>query len=289
MVLISVLAVLLTPSARAIRSKYSQHGDVEMLYVPEGRFEMGGVALPLGMKAVGQSMKEFEKQLALDGKTLKIEGPWVRISDSHGGYSAYHNDEGPKREVTLDSYWIGKNLITVAQFRDFTRATRYKFDWTNNRPQWGWVDTMPMVMVTWDDARAYCKWAGGDLPTEAQYEKAARGTDGREFPWGDTWNINRLCADKQETYPIGSFPNGASPYGCLDMVGNAQEWCRDWYGKDYEDLSTQNPTGVEKGDQRVLRGGSFSMVASENFRCSWRQAAGPKARACVFGFRLTSN
>ena len=125
------------------------------------------------------------------------------------------------RKIRLDGFWIAKNDVTVSQFFDYCAASGYKFDWDGRRPDWFWeADDRPMVAVTSEEARAYCKWAGGDLPTEAQWEKAARGTDGRLFPWGNDWQINSCsCSqdggEKTEPAPIGSFPKGASPYGCL--------------------------------------------------------------------------
>jgi len=254
-------------------AKLSARGQVELVYVPEGSFKMGGTDLPPGQTPLG---------------TLSERGAWLRFTEPNGSWTEIHNDAGPTRTVSLDGYWIGKTLVTVAQFRQFTKAAHYKFNWKANQPQWGWIDSHPMVMVTWADARAYCKWAGGDLPTEAQWEKAARGTDGREYPWGNEWDKSRLAAGNLKSpCPVGAFPAGASPYGCLDMAGDAAEWCLDWYGMDYTDLPSQNPKGVESGQQRVVRGGSFATAAVDsNFRCTFRQAADPKVGACVYGFRL---
>ena len=254
--------------------KLSAHGNVEMVYVSEGTFTMGAIYIDLGQTKFGKDEDVTE------------EGAFVtrRIGRST---TTYHNDEGPKHSVYLDGYWIGKNLVTVHEFREFTKATHFKFDWKTNQPEWGWLDSHPMVMVTWDQARAFCKWAGGDLPTEAQWEKAARGTDEREYPWGNDWDPSRLWSGHPfATAPIGSCPSGASPYGCLDMAGNAWEWCLDWYGMDYVGLPQTNPKGVEKGDTRVIRGGSFYLLGPMNYRCAYRYAADPKAGACVYGFRL---
>lgn len=181
-------------------------------------------------------------------------------------------NEMPTRSVYLDGYWIGKYIVTVAQFREFCKAKAYKFDWQKLKPQWGWIDTHPMVLVTWEEARAYCKWAGGDLPTEAQWEKAARGTDGRTFPWGNRFDANKLRTNTQSTAPVGSYPAGASPFGCLDMAGNVYQWCLDFYSANYEGQPDKNPTGPSVGRGHILRGGDWGDDNRISFRCAYRYA-----------------
>ncbi len=198
--------------------------------------------------------------------------------------------EKPYRQVYLDSFWIGKNDVTVAQFRAYCEESGYKYDWNKYKPDWGWKDNHPMVNVSWDEARAYCRWAGGDLPTEAQWEKAARGEDGREYPWGNTYDISKLWSfnskgAKLSTAPVGSFPSGASPYGCLDMAGNVWQWCLDWYG-DYDSNATRNPTCPGFGEGRVLRGGGWDDYGPGNDRSASRLSFGPAYRSNYYGFRL---
>ncbi|MEI7832641.1 MAG: SUMF1/EgtB/PvdO family nonheme iron enzyme [bacterium] len=170
-------------------------------------------------------------------------------------------DERPAHSVNIDGYWIYRTQVTVAQYRAFCRATGRDMPYA---PSWGWQDNHPVVNVNWDDAQAYATWAGAALPTEAQWEKAARGTDGRVYPWGNDWDTGKLqcskkkAGDAKRTAPVGTFPAGVSPYGCLDMIGNVWEWCADWYDEDYyQNAPTSDPTGPAAGTKRTLRGGSW--------------------------------
>jgi formylglycine-generating enzyme required for sulfatase activity len=212
-------------------------------------------------------------------------------------------DEQPQRQVYLDAFWIDKTEVTNAEYRRFVEATGHRVPryWDSaqlNRPG------QPVVGVSWEDAQAYARWAGKHLPTEAEWEKAARGTDGRKYPWGNVWDAGatRRCnvLDRDDptalgsvvstdgygcTAPVGSYPLGESPYGCLDMAGNAWEWCADWYDSEYYGSGLrQNPRGAPGGEFRVLRGGSCESLAWE-LRCADRYYLDPSCMSGSTGFR----
>ncbi len=209
------------------------------------------------------------------------------------GHNPPTRDYGPIRRVYVDSFWISENDVTVAQFGDFCEATGFKFDWDGRKPAWGWEgkDDRPMVNVTYDEAREFCKWSGGDLPTEAQWEKAARGTDGRNYPWGNDWAPGRAWYKEgnegvAEPSPVGAFPKGKSIYDVLDMSGNVAQWCKDWFGP-VDVAEKENPTGPGFGTKRVVRGGAF--VDKKNSLISWfRSSQEPDKNDVWIGFRVAS-
>jgi formylglycine-generating enzyme required for sulfatase activity len=216
-----------------------------------------------------------------------------------GGAFTMGNDAGdraeqPAHQVSVDSFWIYQREVTNEQFLEFTKATGYepKGDWRAFATEAGRLNH-PVVNVTWADAAEYCKWAGGRLPTEAEWEKAARGSDGRTYPWGNQWNP-QLCnwADAgksdgfQRTAPVESFLVGASPYYCINLVGNVWEWCADWFDLYYYRQSPpNNPTGPEKTNARVVRGGGVDFNLRGNPRCSMRTSAPPAQGDPARGFR----
>ncbi len=182
--------------------------------------------------------------------------------------------DNPRHTVMLSGYYIYKNDVTVAMYRRFCEATGRRMPVA---PRWGWYDDHPIVNVSWDDAKAYCDWAGVHLPTEAQWEKAARGTDGRKYPWGNDWDASRLWCSKSafgdagSTAPAGSSPVGASPSGTQDMTGNVWQWCADWYDDGYwKSERGADAIGPGFGTEHVLRGGSWGDVEVVNFRAGNR-------------------
>jgi formylglycine-generating enzyme required for sulfatase activity len=159
---------------------------------------------------------------------------------------------------------------------------------------WGWKEDHPIVNVSWVDAKAYCDWARVSLPTEAQWEKAARGVDGRKYPWGNEWDpgkcVNSVGGNRPgSTTSVGSILSGASPYGVLDMAGNAWEWCADWYDPNYYKMAPErNPTGPPSGQFRALRGGSWGNSYAGYFRAADRFGCDPAGRNHGLGFRGAS-
>jgi len=181
-------------------------------------------------------------------------------------------DEKPMRSVYLDEFWIDKFEVTNADLSQFVEATGYQTDAEKEGRSKNWQSAAegkedhPVVYVSWNDALAYCEWLGKRLPTEAEWEKAARGTDGRIWPWGNDWDENKVNSKEAgpgHTTAVGSYPDGASPYGCMDMAGNVWEWVTDPYQRDYYQAAPdRNPQGPNQGASRVVRGGSWALPQS---------------------------
>ena len=196
-------------------------------------------------------------------------------------------DSGPVHQVELDSFYIDLTEVTVAAYRAYGKGAGKVMP---AAPDGGWKNDHPMVNVTWADARDYCAAAGKRLPTEAEWEKAARGTDSRIFPWLEgkaEGRVNALDTDDgfATTAPVGSFPGGQSPYGAMDMAGNVWEWCADWYDKKYYAKNpAKNPQGPEKGTEKVYRGGAWNNTPYVLQSASRGQAA-PDLKENTVGFR----
>ncbi|BBB47500.1 hypothetical protein Pelsub_P0727 [Pelolinea submarina] len=184
------------------------------------------------------------------------------------GTSKYDRDletnEVPQRTVTLDAFWISQTEITNALYTQCVQAGACVYsagDQTNPRYTDPAFTDHPVVYVAWQAAQDYCAWSGGRLPTEAEWEKAARGTEGLKFAWGNTSpaetqvNANNIVGD---TTPVNQYPEGASSYGVLDMGGNVREWVWDWYDPYYYQYApNSNPTGPISGEKKVLKGASY--------------------------------
>lgn len=204
------------------------------------------------------------------------------------------SNETPQHVVYVDAFYIDKYEVTNAQYKKFIEATGHRVPsyWDDekfNHPN------QPVVGVSWEDAVAYAKWAGKRLPTEAEWEKAARGTDGRKYPWGNEWDSSKCNSnaggDKYEfTAPVSNFPASASPYGVMDMAGNVEEWIYDWYDKAaYRRGPKRNPKGPDSGSMRVLRGGSWYDTNWKYLRCAGRPRGIPDSGTSFIGFRCAQD
>lgn len=170
-------------------------------------------------------------------------------------------DEVPEHEIYLDGFWIDRTEVTNAMYKTCMQAGACTTPAHDKYYPYEQYSDYPVVYVSWEQANKYCAWVGGRLPSEAEWEKAARGTDRRLYPWGDeapNSNLLNFARENGDIMPVGSFPEGASPYGALDMAGNAWEWVADWYAAHYYPDSPQsNPTGPDEGSYRVCRGGGW--------------------------------
>jgi formylglycine-generating enzyme required for sulfatase activity len=206
--------------------------------------------------------------------------------------------ETPQFGAKIDNFYLSVFTVTNEQFARFLSETRPS---TEQLQHWiSWLDriivapneseqyraspgfkTHPVVNVTWFGAEAYCKWAGLRLPTEIEWEKAARGNDGRIFPWGNEWDSVRLCwwgshDEKESTAAVDAFPQGCSPHGMFQMAGNVEEWCVDWYQSDvYSRYAVGNLGTPRAGMGRVIRGGNCLRKHRLEFRCPMRRANTP--------------
>ena len=222
--------------------------------------------------------------------------------------------ELPRHRVDLDAFYLDRYEVTNAFFERFVTATGHRttaeregFAYALRGPQWNKVSGAswhapsgpgssaapdhPVVQVSWDDASAYCRWAGKRLPTEAEWEKAARSTDGRQYPWGEQWDRARANVNENPgrgtTAPVGSYPNGVSPYGAQDMAGNVWEWVADWYVSDYYGASeVRDPRGPDSGATRIVRGGAWVTEDRRMLRCAWRHIVPPDTYSYSLGFRI---
>ncbi|HLF27183.1 MAG TPA: SUMF1/EgtB/PvdO family nonheme iron enzyme [Anaerolineae bacterium] len=282
------------PAAFRCRSGEAQHVRLSTGNLKTGDYRRSvrivsnaeDIRLPIRLRVV----------FSLEPETIVIPaGEFVRGSGEReqGAPAA----EQPQQRIYLEEYRIGKYPVTNAQYAAFLAATRRKppEHWVNGSLPPG-LENHPVVNVSWNAAAAYCAWLSEitgkpyRLPAEAQWEKAARGIDGRTFPWGHQWDrqrCNTLEDGARRTTPVGTYsPAGDSPYGCADMCGNVWEWVADWYAKDYYAVSTthENPRGPAKGAVKVMRGGSygtdFRQGRAANRSFGNRSAANPEV-----GFR----
>lgn len=311
------------PAATLVDVRHAKDNST-MMVVPASEFAQG----------TEETYSDLPSSRLVPGKVKPTE---IKIARGWEGWAL--EDERPLRKVRLKSFAIDRYEVTNAQYRMFLadvaelgderfrhadqpvgkdHTPRYwkKFNPLLSDPQFAKLaqfnaetftqDNKPVVGVDWFDAYAYAKWAGKRLPTEAEWELAARGTDGRRWPWGNEWqwglcNIvgEKFGADvraqgkEKDGYiypaPVGSYPASRSPFGCDDMAGNAAEWVADWYAADvYAGGSTDSPRGPQTGVERVVRGGSSQNLPS-NVRCAIRGRREPEFKTFTLGFRCAKD
>lgn len=300
LVTVTTLVVLALGCNRCDREQKASTGSSRKEGSPTPRASLGGK-----LTYQGRNSKGFEEYLWLKDSSVVVKIPAGSfIMGSKDG----ENDELPEHKVTLEEFYIDKYEVTRRQYKEFCNATGRDDYGLDGRPN------VPVVWVTWADARAYAAWAGKRLPSEAEWEKAARGVDGRKYPWGNSDPNGGTCSfadpNSREKLayrkagdgyppgaPVGSYPKDASPYGTMDMAGNVSEWCADWYNDVYYGTSPKdNPRGPALGDCRVFRGGSY-LTDAWFLRCArrdYRSLGGdgkersdicPQYHECDLGFR----
>ena len=234
-------------------------------------------------------------------------GKFIMGSDKSKDEDA-RDDELPQHNVTLSAYWIGKHSVTNLQYQAFVQAKGVSAPkhWQDGQIPAG-KENHPVVNVSWLEAEAFCQWASERLragapaalakkvrlPTEAEWEKAARGMDGRLYPWGDPAPTITMCNYTEvvkDTTPVGQYsPQSDSPYGCVDMAGNVWDWTADWYNPTYYQASPKrNPQGPETGQARVLRGGAMNSL-DILIRCAARTRFAPTLLYNNIGFRCAAS
>lgn len=245
-------------------------------------------------------LDRLRKSKALD-TTAVAETPLVEIPEGlftmgFDGTQALE-DERPKHQIWLPAFFMDIHEVTTAQYAVFLAVTNRLVPW-----QWNTVDLSqhsdrPVIGVDWSDADAYCRWKGKRLPTEAEWEKSARGTDGRLYPWGN-WVPSKGLANfalgarfsySQVLMPVKSYEQGKSPFGLYQIAGNVWEWVQDWYAVNYYEISPeQNPQGPEQGQFKVIRGGSWSDLPKYLLTYG-RFKLPPETRNSYTGFRCAKS
>lgn len=238
--------------------------------VREGKFSTLRLRYELASYNIGRPSPAIPPAV----KTASMDGmPQAYVSA--GEFIMGDNDnpklkEYPEHAVYLDAFWMDKYEVSNAMYEKCVSDGACFEPVPRLNPYYGkWAyRNLPVVYVNWYAAQAYCNWAGRRLPTEAEWEKAARGTDRRYFPWGDARPNPRLANFSEtlflEALPVSRYPLGASPYGVLNMAGNVREWVSDWFfNKYYLESPYKNPTGPEIGKERSLRGGAYDAVLDD--------------------------
>ena len=243
------------------------------------------------LRLVGLNRQGFEEyENVADGTILvRIPGGTFRMGDDNG-----RPNERPAHTVSVHGFLMAKTPVTNKQFSQFTADTSH-----NAGKSWKWYATRfgeraPVVGISWYDAIRYCLWARLRLPTEAEWEYAARGRDSLIYPWGNAWIPGRCTSSIEDgspyaPAPVGSYELGASPFGCLDMTGTAMQWCSS-KEKPYPYDPADGREDARGEEDRVMRGGAWDSGNVDNYRCSVRTGIHPECGVSMgFGFRCASN
>jgi len=293
------LEVLSTPPGATVRIDGAPRGQAPTtLTLEEGTYEVQLVlpkhrretrrvqiaseqTIRLRLDLIEQLLKagDIERRGKDNAEMVFIPAGTFIMGDTHGDGDS---DEKPTHQVTLEAFWLDRAEVTNVQFARFIQASGYsaQVEWQKHASG---KDQHPVVEVTWHDALAYCRWADKRLPTEAEWEYAARGTDGRKYPWGNTFESSR-GRFSGGTAPVGSYPSGASPFGVLDLAGNVWEWTSTLY-KPYPYVATDGREDTNVSERRVHRGGSWGSNPPGNLRSAYRSRDEPTGRYIFLGFR----
>ncbi len=239
--------------------------------------------------------------VAPNGMVYVPAGEFIMGSDPDVDPMTDELDELPQHKVFLDAYFIDKHEVSNADYTQFVEATGHRNSIFWDNPKFNHPD-QPVVGVTWGDVSAYAEWIGKRLLTEAEWEKAARGTDGRIWPWGNEFDPTKCNFDDEGKFdghldgfataaPVKSFEQGASPYGALNMAGNVAEWVADWFGMEYYAVSpAENPKGPPTSGmgKKSWRGASW-FAGSEQMRCAFREYDDIVASGQILGFRCAKD
>jgi formylglycine-generating enzyme required for sulfatase activity len=215
---------------------------MEMVFVPAGEFQMGSTDQQIDHAV--QLCSEYRDDCKRES----------------------YEDEQPAHTVVLDAFWLDRTEVTNSQYQGCVKAGVCDETIFADDPDFDGED-QPVVAADWNHAQTYCEWVGARMPTEAEWEYAARGPEGQVYPWGNDFdaslgNFAGTGDGYEYTAPVGSFPDGASWVGALDLSGNVWEWVSDWFGP-YAAEQQVNPTGPDWGDRGVLRGGSWKNTAAD--------------------------